>query len=44
MAKNHGKTIVIVTHNQSIAMADVVIREERKDPILRGTDSTDECG
>lgn len=27
MAKNHGKTIVIVTHNQSIAkMADVVIR------------------
>ena len=27
MARNHGKTIVIVTHNQSIAkMADVVIR------------------
>ena len=27
MAKNYGKTIVIVTHNQSIAkMADVVIR------------------
>ena len=27
MAKNHGKTIVIVTHNQSIAkMADVLIR------------------
>lgn len=27
MAKNHGKTIVIVTHNQSIAkMADVVIK------------------
>jgi putative ABC transport system ATP-binding protein len=27
MAKNYGKTIVIVTHNQNIAkMADVVIR------------------
>lgn len=27
MAKNHGKTIVVVTHNQNIAkMADVVIR------------------
>ena len=27
MARNYGKTIVIVTHNQSIArMADVVIR------------------
>ena len=27
MARNYGKTIVIVTHNQNIAkMADVVIR------------------
>ena len=27
MAKNYGKTIVVVTHNQNIAkMADVVIR------------------
>ena len=27
MARDHGKTIVIVTHNQNIAkMADVVIR------------------
>ena len=27
MAREHGKTIVIVTHNQNIArMADVVIR------------------
>ena len=43
MARNYGKTIVIVTHNQNIAkMADVVIRvrngkirsvEEQKDPL-----------
>ena len=27
MAKNYGKTIVIVTHNQNIAkMADVIVR------------------
>ena len=43
MAKNYGKTIVVVTHNQNIAkMADVVIRvkngkiksyEEQSDPM-----------
>ena len=30
MAKNYGKTIVVVTHNQNIAkMADVVIRVKK---------------